>query len=94
MLISSVAGLRGTPRPTLAHANQVRATSETSPDLTRTCQQDQINPSSMIRARESKATRRTGKSVAAPSDLPLPELVWKVGIAMAAVGRGDRCTTA
>jgi CubicO group peptidase (beta-lactamase class C family) len=35
MLISSAAGLRGTPRPTAGDANQVSAASQTSPDLTR-----------------------------------------------------------
>jgi len=35
MLISSAAVLRGTPRPTVADANQASAASQTSPDLTR-----------------------------------------------------------
>jgi hypothetical protein len=35
MLISSVAGLHGTPRPAVADANQVSAASETSPHLAR-----------------------------------------------------------
>ena len=35
MLISSATGLRGTPRPTVADANQASAASQTSPDLTR-----------------------------------------------------------
>jgi hypothetical protein len=82
MLISSAAGLRGTPRPALVHANQVSAASETFPISPADASRTRSTRAVWSRARIQSDPRQTGEHSRAMQSLPLPELVWKIGITM------------